>query len=559
MTVYAVGLLAILLAGYNGHPRAELQPADAPRAVPTSWTPSTPSMSRTPETSWTSRTWTSGTWTSWTVADGLPAGEVRVIHVRRDGRVYVGVRGSGLTVWDGTNWLAAAQADELAGPGVADIVEHDETLWVVGPGGYSVQSANGWTTFRDIGGLTTNVVFTATPAAGRDRTSAIWLGANGFAARHDATGWTHFAEDDGLPHRVVHQAHTDRDGQTWFACRRGLAVLSNGEIIVKYLDVNFRSILESADGSLWFGTSDGVLEHRGDDWTWHQQGMTLLPKVADSTGGIWAVSEGDGAFYYNGELWQQFTTDNGLLSDTVYDAALAPNGAVWFATAAGVSRLVPGETDELQVTLIGNAGVALSDGTTTLLVDMPYQSGAFGYQRYDFASLETQGDVVSVITHHHDDHFDASLFEERAGWRVVGPPSVMRQVARSRVVHGDEVLVGRFAITVVPSPHTPDHRSYRVGWKDHVFYFVGDTESTKELRGQEGIDLLFITPWLSCTVDEELTAEVGGVESRRAQRTQQAWRELAPRAIAYHLRARGGDRVCGPVETVDQGSVVTFN
>ena len=532
MTVYAVGLLALLIAGYNGHAWAELQATDAVRAASTSWT-------------------------SWTVADGLPAGEVRAIHVRADGVVFAGVRGSGVSAWDGSAWSEAAGPDELAGPGVADITQHDGMLWAAGPGGYSIRSADGWTSFRDIGGLTTNVVFSATSSADSD-SDAIWLGANGFAARHDASGWTHFTEDDGLPHRVVHQAVTGRDGRTWFACRRGLAELFEGEIIVRYPDINFRSIVESDDGTLWFGTSDGVLEHRGDDWTWHQRGMTLLPKVVDGNGGLWAVSEGDGVFHYDGEGWQQFTTTDGLLSNTVFDAGLARDGAVWFGTSTGVSRFVPGEPDELHVTLVGNAGVALSDGTTTLLVDLPYQSGAFGYQRYDLTSVETQGDVVSVITHHHDDHFDAGLFAEEAGWRVVGPPSVTRQVDGARVLDGDVLSVGRFAITVVPSPHTPDHRSYRIRWKDHVLYFVGDTESTTELRGQRGIDLLFITPWLSCTVDDELTAEVGGNESQRVQRIQQAWHEVALRAIAYHLRERGGDRVCGPVETVAQGTAVAF-
>jgi hypothetical protein len=42
---------------------------------------------------------------------------------------------------------------------------------------------------------------------------------------------------------------------------------------------------------------------------------------------------------------------------------------------------------QLTVELVGNAGVVLSDGTTTLLVDLPYESGAFGYMRYDQDAL----------------------------------------------------------------------------------------------------------------------------------------------------------------------------
>ena len=81
----------------------------------------------------------------------------------------------------------------------------------------------------------------------------LWFGARGFAARLDAAGWTHWGVADGLSHTIVHQALTDRDGVTWFACRRGLARLHDGAIEVLHPELNFRSIVEDRDGRLWFG------------------------------------------------------------------------------------------------------------------------------------------------------------------------------------------------------------------------------------------------------------------------------------------------------------------
>lgn len=193
-------------------------------------------------------------------------------------------------------------------------------------------------------------------------------------------------------------------------------------------------------------------------------------------------------------------------------------------------------TNSLQVTIVGNAGVLLTDGTTSLLVDLPYTSGAFGYQAYEPAALQPPGNAISVITHHHDDHFDAALFNRHPDWRVIGPPSVVRQFAAARVIRGDSVQVGAFAIVVVPTPHTDDHRSYRVRWRGRVLHFVGDTEDITALSSGPVLDVLFITPWLSCAPD----APEGLAR--------------AARRIGYHLQVAPGERRCGSIEVLPQGT-----
>ena len=195
-----------------------------------------------------------------------------------------------------------------------------------------------------------------------------------------------------------------------------------------------------------------------------------------------------------------------------------------------------GQSAELRITMVGNAGVLLTDGATSLLVDLPYESGAFGYMTYRISEVEPRGDVVSVVTHHHRDHFAPELFTEQPGWRVLGPTSALEGVPDGRVIHGDSVVVGAFHVVAIPTPHTDDHRSYRVRWGGHVLHFVGDTEDPSSLATGPPIDLLFITPWLSCAASD---AAMG---------------PLARRSVAYHLQPRGNDRICGDVEVLEQGA-----
>lgn len=208
------------------------------------------------------------------------------------------------------------------------------------------------------------------------------------------------------------------------------------------------------------------------------------------------------------------------------------------AVLASVLLTVVSESD-LTVTMVGNAGVLLSDGATTLLIDLPYEPGAHGYMHYDPSTLEVDAHAASVITHHHRDHFDPVLFRLRDGWQIVGPPSVTAGLPASSVLAGDSLEIGPFTVVTIPTPHTDDHRSYRIRWKGRVLHFVGDTEVPDHLGSGPSIDILFVTPWFSCAA-----ADAGLLD-------------LASRRIAYHLAPAGGDQICGSVEILEQGSSFT--
>jgi hypothetical protein len=144
--------------------------------------------------------------------------------------------------------------------------------------------------------------------------------------------------------------------------------------------------------------------------------------------------------------------------------------------------------------------------------------------------------VVAVITHHHLDHFDPSLFGRHGTWRVVGPASATGALTPARVVTGDSVMMGAFAIIAIPTPHTPDHRSYRIRWRGRILHFTGDTETTDAVLSEGAIDVLFVTPWLQCALAG--SGQPGTWE----------------RAVLYHLRPDGADRICGTADRLAQGA-----
>ncbi len=186
----------------------------------------------------------------------------------------------------------------------------------------------------------------------------------------------------------------------------------------------------------------------------------------------------------------------------------------------------------LEVSLIANAGVLLSDGDNSLVIDLPYRPGAYGYAEYDPSSIHPSGSVTAVITHEHLDHFDPELFLQ-TDWSIVGSNQVTDGLPAQRVINGDSIQVGRYTVVALPSEHIPGHRSYRIRWKGRVLFFSGDAQNPDVLSGQPDFDVAFITPWLGCALSESNTEFE------------------AARLIEYHRD--GSDDFCLPVENLVRG------
>lgn len=155
------------------------------------------------------------------------------------------------------------------------------------------------------------------------------------------------------------------------------------------------------------------------------------------------------------------------------------------------------QAQSLEFTFIGNAAFQISDGATTLLSDYPYRPGAYGYMHYDSEDVQPTGDVLSLVTHQHADHYEAERFEQ-TDWTLLAPDDVLASVPDTRRLQvSDEVTFKDIQIWPVVTEHADvGHYSYLVEWHGLRLYFTGDTQSTSELLAQEDIDILFVTPWL---------------------------------------------------------------
>lgn len=163
---------------------------------------------------------------------------------------------------------------------------------------------------------------------------------------------------------------------------------------------------------------------------------------------------------------------------------------------------------ELTFTFIGNESFHITDGKNTIISDFPYQSGAFGYMEYRMEDVPSADSAISLITHVHTDHWSPKLFKELKHARVIGPPSVTKNVEPEQIIEiesGAAARLGDLDVLAISTPHrmAPDHFSYLVIWHGLRIYFPGDTETPAEILHRRDIDVLFITPWLIRTIERQ--------------------------------------------------------
>jgi signal transduction histidine kinase/ligand-binding sensor domain-containing protein len=157
--------------------------------------------------------------------DGLPARPVYAVHEGRDGTVWAGTLGGGLSRLKEGRFTTYTTADGLASDTITSVMDRaDGSTWVATPSGLSAF------------------------VAGR---------------------WRLYATRDGLPATDVHCLFEDSAGTLWIGTGDGLAFLDAGRVRVpagstRWLREQVFGLAEDAQGGLWVATSRSVLRVRRD-------------------------------------------------------------------------------------------------------------------------------------------------------------------------------------------------------------------------------------------------------------------------------------------------------
>jgi signal transduction histidine kinase/ligand-binding sensor domain-containing protein len=185
------------------------------------------------------------------------------------------------------------------------------------------------------------LVLGATPAFALDPQRSV--------AKYGLDGWS---VERGLPENSVFSIVQTRDGYLWVGTTEGLARFDGLRFTVfdksntpAIHHNQVQALFEDHTGALWIGTYGGGLvrlkEGRFQSYTARDglAGDTVRAVGESADGTLWIGTHGAGLSRFASGAFRTYTTRDGLAGDLIRAVRVARDGAVWVGTNHGVSRL----------------------------------------------------------------------------------------------------------------------------------------------------------------------------------------------------------------------------
>lgn len=284
-----------------------------------------------------------GGWTRVSQTEGLPHNIVRALLEDREGSLWVGTDGGGLSRLKPkffTNYDTRDGLPENVVTAVREVTPGE--LWIgTHGGGLAVMRSNRISRVE----FPTNTNHRWVWALEVDRGGTVWAGTFGPKLFAFPGGkYTEIALPGQAERQSIKAIHADRQGAVWVATHKGVLRYTNGqprEFTTRdgLTDNNVRVIMETPDGTLWFGASQGLSRFAQGRFTRVEDGGQLVNIRALSAvdGAIW-VGLSDGlARWRDGKLAVLKKAD-GLPFENVESVTADGLGNLWLSGGRGVCR-----------------------------------------------------------------------------------------------------------------------------------------------------------------------------------------------------------------------------
>jgi len=285
----------------------------------------------------------------------LPSASVQKIVQDHLGFIWMGFYSTGVTRYDGHAMESYSEDDGLADLTVREIVEDAaHRLWIGSEAGLVVSEkpldAYSGSRVRFTNRVGNDELIHARIRRNcvvADRNGWIWVGTQDGVIRYRIDGG--HLKTEHIDDRPVECMATRSDGSVAIGFTRGSASIyrsdatKEAEIIVSAPT----TLRETADGTLWGGSSDGSIWHvvHGDRVALVDHSLSEpIVAIAETNDAVWIASLGNGVLRLDRRDMSQrlhITRANGLLGETLWCLLVDREGNIWFAQNGGASRLRP--------------------------------------------------------------------------------------------------------------------------------------------------------------------------------------------------------------------------
>ncbi len=290
----------------------------------------------------------------WSAAEGLSDDSIRTLAEDQEGNLWIGMRSGGLGRWRDTRIIPIGTPEGLAG-NYATIVANapDNSLWLGTWRGGLYRLFNGKVESQPVPLPT---LYFAARALAFDPLGHPWIGNWEGLFEFDGRSYRRYADESGSPYGRVSALLFDRSGALWVGTSgRGLFRFHEGRPLAPPTpallpDSEITALLESSDGSIWVGCTDGLRRIAPGGSV--LENVPNLPAGSihsifeDSKHRIWAASTGALLLMTRGG---QHILDrrNGLPQHSLYRVLEDYAGTFWVSSPRGIFSMASTSLDQV--------------------------------------------------------------------------------------------------------------------------------------------------------------------------------------------------------------------
>ena len=271
---------------------------------------------------------------------------VKAVYEDREGNIWVGTDGGGLSRLRRRNVTTITQSDGLLSNSVRAVTDDGAGgLWITTGAGLAHCQSGACKTFSNKDGMQSYEQY----ALLRDRHNDLWIGSNYGLTQYKDGHFINYPMWMGAEPLSVNALAEDSDGSIWLGTMDGLRRFRNGEFTaVRQADGlahdNVRFVLPMPDGGLWVGTVSGLSYLRNGKITnyTNREGLSneyVRAIQADADGTVWIGTYGGGINRFRHGQFKAITAQDGLFDDFVSRILEDGHGNFWLLGNRGIFRV----------------------------------------------------------------------------------------------------------------------------------------------------------------------------------------------------------------------------
>ena len=251
-----------------------------------------------------------GKLTSYSTKDGLSSNIVNSLYEDREGSIWIGTNGGGISRFKDGKFTTYKTGDGLPDNYVLALYEDGEaSLWIGTNNGRLSRFHDGRFYSRAVEGLKP---YTPIRSLYRDRDQVLWAGTgDGLFALKDGAA-IRYTTKDGLFSNMVFRLYQDPSGTLWIGTSKGLNRYKNGKLI-----------------------SDKI----GDE----SSASSVTAFAWDSEGSLWVGFIDYGLTRLHAGPFVTYTADDGLNDSFIHTVLQTDKNTLWIGTSNGLSSLHNGK------------------------------------------------------------------------------------------------------------------------------------------------------------------------------------------------------------------------